>query len=203
MVSALSDACVEWAAARAVAPGHRASGDDYCIRLFEHRTMVAVLDGLGHGQAAEMVAKEGVRLLERAQTSDVVRLVKECHWGLRGSRGLVMSLAMFDSREDTITWIGVGNVCGTLWSSLSSGRRLLLVRGGLVGTALPRLQVSVVPVVEGDTLILTTDGVEGHIGDRLLQGPSPQAIAERILKHCGNGRDDALALVARYRGAAR
>src|SRR5262245_43830921 len=168
MVSALSDACVEWAAARAVAPGHRDSGDEFCIRLFEHRTMIAVLDGLGHGAAAASVAREGVRLLEQAVTPDVVRLVYECHAGLRGSRGMVMSLAMFDSRKNTMTWIGVGNVSGTLRSPRSSGRETLLMRGGLIGNALPRLRASVVPVVAGDTLIFTTDGVEPGIEDRLV-----------------------------------
>jgi phosphoserine phosphatase RsbX len=86
MVSALSDACVEWAAARAVAPGYRDSGDEFCVRQFEHRTMIAVLDGLGHGRAAATIAKEGVRLVEQAQTTEVVRLVRKCHEGLRGSR---------------------------------------------------------------------------------------------------------------------
>jgi phosphoserine phosphatase RsbX len=203
MVSALSDASVEWAAARAVAPGHRDSGDEFCIRLFEHRTMIAVLDGLGHGPAAATVAKEGLRLLEQAQSPDVVRLVHECHEGLRGSRGVVMSLAMVDSHENTMTWIGVGNVSGTLHCARSSGRKTLLLRGGLIGNALPRLQASVVPVAEGDMLIFTTDGVKPGIEDRLLHGQSLQAIAERILARSRSGRDDALALVARYRGAAR
>jgi serine phosphatase RsbU (regulator of sigma subunit) len=165
--------------------------------------MVAVLDGLGHGQAAAMIAKEGVRLLEEARTPDVMRLMKECHEALRGSRGLVMSLAMFDSHENTMTWIGVGNVSGTLRSPRSSERRMLLLRGGLVGNALPRLQLSVVPVSEGDTLVLTTDGVRAGIDDRCLEGPSLQAIAEQILTQCRSGRDDALAVVARYRGATR
>jgi phosphoserine phosphatase RsbX len=203
MVWALSDGCVEWAAARAVAPGHRESGDEFCVRQFEHRTMIAVLDGLGRGQAAAMTAKEGVRLLEQARTPDVVQLVRDCHEGLRGSRGLVMSLAMFDSRDNTMAWIGVGNVSGTLRSALAPPQRTLLLRGGLVGNALPRLQLSIVPVTTGDTLIFTTDGVIARIDERLLQRPSLQGIAEQILTRCGTGRDDALALVARYRGSAR
>ncbi len=203
MVSALSDACVEWAAARAVAPGHRDSGDEFCVRLFEHRTMIAVLDGLGHGPGAASVAQEGVRLLEQARTADVVRLVYECHEGLRGSRGLVMSLATFDGHENTMTWIGVGNVRGTLRSARSSARETLLLRSGLIGHALPRLHPSVVPVAEGDTLIFTTDGVEPGIEDHLVPAQSLQAIAEGGLSRRRGCRDDALVLVARYRGAAR
>ena len=203
MVSTLNDACVEWATARAVAPGHHDSGDEFCVRPFERRTIIAVLDGLGHGTAAAIVARQVVQLLEQAQTSDIVTLVRACHERLRGSRGVVMSLAMFDAAENTMAWIGVGNVCGTLWSPRSSVRRTLLLRGGLVGDMLPRLQVSVVPVTEGDTLVFTTDGVAGNIEDRMLEGQSLQVIAERILTRCSNGHDDALALVARYRGSTR
>jgi negative regulator of sigma-B (phosphoserine phosphatase) len=200
MVSTLNDACVEWATARAVAPGHHDSGDEFCVRPFDRRTMIAVLDGLGHGSAAALVARQGVRLLEQAQTPDILKLVRECHERLRGSRGVVMSLAIFDAPENTMTWMGVGNVRGMLWSPRSSTRRMLLLRSGLLGDMLPRLQVSVVPVTEGDTLIFTTDGVAADIDDGLLQGHSLQVIAERILTRCRNGHDDALALVARYRG---
>ena len=201
MVSDVTD--VEWAAARAVAHGQHDSGDEYCVRSFDHRMLIAVIDGLGHGSAAADVARQGVRLLEQARTSDVVRLVHECHDGLRGSRGLVMSLAMFDGPASTMTWVGVGNVCGTLWRPHSPDRQTLLLRRGLVGDALPRLEVSVVPLTEGDTLVFTTDGVVENIDDRVMRGSSVQVIADRILAHGNKGRDDALALVARYKGEAR
>jgi serine/threonine protein phosphatase PrpC len=203
MVSSVSDACVEWAAARAVARGQCDSGDEYCVRSFGSRTVVAVLDGLGHGSAAARVAQQGVRLLEQVDTPDVMTIVRKCHDGLRGSRGVVMSVAMFDAPTDTMTWLGVGNVYGTLWCPRSSSRRTLLLRGGLVGDALPRLQGSVMPVTEGDILVIATDGVGREIEDRLLHGVSLQAIAERILTRCSTGDDDALALVARYRGATK
>jgi hypothetical protein len=205
MVPPVNDAyCVEWAAAKATAHGFQDSGDEFCVRPFENRTMIAVLDGLGRGPAAARVARDGVRLLEQAQTHDILKLVRTCHDGLRGSRGVVMSLAMFDGPTNTMTWLGVGNVCGTLWCPRSSLRQTLILRGGLIGDALPRLQVSVVPVAEGDTLVFTTDGVDDDFDDRLLQGPSPRAIAERILAHgCKRRNDDALALVARYRGVPR
>jgi serine phosphatase RsbU (regulator of sigma subunit) len=202
MVSAVGDARVEWAAARAVARGYRDSGDEFYVRCFDHRTLIAVIDGLGHGAAAATVARQCIQVLERAPAPDIVRLVEQCHHHLRGSRGLVMSLAMFDALANTMTWIGVGNVCGTLWRPRSSQRQTLLLRGGLVGDVLPRLQESVVPVSEGDMLVFTTDGVADEIDNRLLQGSSVQMIAERILAHGYKGHDDALALVARYKGSA-
>jgi len=203
MVPTISGACVEWATAKVVAPGHRDSGDDACVRTIDQRTMIAVLDGLGHGPAAASAAGLGVRLLEQSRADDVVTLIRDCHRGLRGSRGVVMSIAMFDSGDRTMTWIGVGNVRGSLWCPQSSTWQSLLLRSGVVGDLLPHLQASVVPVTDGDTLVFTTDGVNTEIDDRLLKGNSLQAIAERILAGGRTGRDDALVLVARYRGAGR
>ena len=203
MVSTVDGACVEWASASLVAPGHSDSGDKCCVRAIDQRTIIAVLDGLGHGPAAASAARRGVQLLEQSSAHDVVTLVRDCHSALRGSRGAVMSVAMFDSHEHTMTWIGVGNVRGSLWSPQSTTWKSLLLRSGVVGDVLPHLQASVVPINDGDTLVFTTDGVGPEIDDRLLKGDSLQAAAERILARCRTGHDDALVLLARYRRAGR
>lgn len=196
-------ASVDWASARVVAPGHSDSGDQCCVRTIAQRTMLAVLDGLGHGPAAASAARLGVEQIEQSHAQDVVTVVRECHGRLRASRGVVMSLAMFDSLERTITWIGVGNVRGGLWCWQSATWKSLVLRSGVVGDVLPPLQASVVPVTEGDTLVFTTDGIGADIDDRLLKGDSLQVTAERILARCCTGRDDALVLLARFRGAGR
>jgi len=201
MVSTVDPTCVEWAAAKAVAPGHCDSGDQCCVRTINQRTLIAVFDGLGHGPDAASAARLGVHLLERAQTHDVVTLVRACHTALRGSRGAVMSVAMLDSVERSMTWIGVGNVRGSLWSPRSSNWKSLLLRSGVVGDLLPQLQASVVPLEDGDMLIFTTDGVALEIDERILKGDSLQATAERIVERGGTGHDDALVLLARYRGS--
>jgi hypothetical protein len=61
----------------------------------------------------------------------------------------------------------------------------------------------VIRLNEGDTLVVSTDGVNADIDAHLLEGISLQAMAERILARCRTGRDDALVLLARYRGAGR
>lgn len=202
MVSTL-DAWVDWAAASVVAPGHHESGDQRCVRILDNRTIIAVLDGLGHGPEAAEAARRGVALIQQSSTTDVVTLVRECHDGLRGTRGVVMSVAMVDGLAQTMTWIGVGNVRGHLWSDRSPAPRSLLLRSGVIGSFLPQLRAAAVPLNEGDTLVFTTDGVGAAIDERLLRGNSLQATAERILARCRTGHDDALVLLARYRGAGQ
>jgi hypothetical protein len=114
-----------------------------------------------------------------------------------------MSLASVDPVHGMMTWLGVGNVQGMLMRSGSKGgtvKEVLLLRGGVVGSQLPALQASVLPVFSGDTLVFVTDGVRSDSVESLTTLESPQRAAERILKRYQSGTDDALVLVARFAG---
>jgi negative regulator of sigma-B (phosphoserine phosphatase) len=82
-------------------------------------------------------------------------------------------------------------------------RASLVTRGGIVGSALPPLRAEVLPIAFGDTLIFATDGIRGGFTEGLASDATPQQLADDILARCGKGTDDALVLVARYRGGKR
>lgn len=75
--------------------------------------------------------------------------------------------------------------------------------GGVVGHHLPRVHPrAAVPIEPGDTLVLATDGIDPtKIGD-VDRMASAQANADRIMADGRKGTDDALVLVARFRGGA-
>jgi phosphoserine phosphatase RsbX len=54
--------------------------------------------------------------------------------------------------------------------------------------------------MRGDTIIFATDGVQRNFVDSLAPHDSAQQLADRILAHHSKGSDDALVLVARYKG---
>src|SRR4029453_12896756 len=59
-----------------------------------------------------------------------IRLMRECHQSLVGLRGAVMSVASIHATEETMTWLGVGNVEGLLLRPNPAGipsRELLLL----------------------------------------------------------------------------
>jgi phosphoserine phosphatase RsbX len=102
-----------------------------------------------------------------------------------------------------MTWIGVGNVQGTLLrqdNGASGGDESLLLRPGVVGNRLPPLQASVLPVFAGDSLIFATDGVQPDFDRIEVTSQAPRKAAENLLAHYGKESDDALILVARYTG---
>jgi serine/threonine protein phosphatase PrpC len=102
-----------------------------------------------------------------------------------------------------MTWAGVGNVQGALMragAKKGTVQEVLLLRGGVVGSQLPALQATVLPVVKGDTLVFVTDGIRSEFTECLSALESPQRAAEKILKRHCRGNDDALVLVVRLTG---
>ena len=105
---------IEWAVAEHARQGQTESGDRALAMTIPDGALVAVVDGLGHGSEAADVAKTAVRSLERHASQPVISLLRQCHGALSGTRGAVVSLAAFSARDETMTWLGVGNVEGLL-----------------------------------------------------------------------------------------
>lgn len=195
---------LEWGVAAAALPGQTDCGDRHVVQAFEGGVLVAVIDAVGHGAEAAQVARLAAGVLERHPAEPVHALLLECHERLRGSRGAAISVASFDHRSRTMTWLGVGNVNGIL---VQAGARpkprpnSLLVRGGMVGDHLPELELSAIPVERGDVLIMATDGIESRFTEGLRGELDPQQLAERIQRGYARTTDDSLVLVARCAGA--
>jgi hypothetical protein len=163
---------------------------------------VAAIDGLGHGVEAAEAARMARSTLEADPGADLADLFVDAHSALARSRGVVMSLVAF-APGGSLTWLGVGNVEGTLVrADESSVRRAdsILLLGGVVGLQLPALRPSTTVVEVGDLLILATDGIAPGYVPELDPAADPQALADHILGGYGKGGDDALVLVARYLG---
>jgi len=189
-------------AARPMA-GRPESGDRFVLCPFEGGVLVGVLDGLGTGPGACDAARIASSTLMEHTGDSLASLFVRCHERLRSARGVVMSLACFRSADNNMTWAGVGDVDGILIRGRANGgspREYLLLKPGVVGAHFPALEAAVLPVGPGDTLLFLTDGIRKDVLDAVRPGLSSQGIANRILRNHGKGTDDALVMVARYRG---
>lgn len=196
---------LEWGVATLALPGQQASGDLHLVRRVDGGVLVAVVDGLGHGQEAATAARLAVATLERYAGEPILSLVRRCHDALIGTRGVVMSLAVFDPTRDQMTWLGIGNVEGLLLCGERGDpgvRTVLVSRGGIVGSRpdLSAVRPQVIPVHPGDLLAFATDGIQSDFGNAVASRDPPQQIADLVLSRYGKGTDDALVLVARYLG---
>jgi hypothetical protein len=200
-VAQVKAAGLEWSTAAATMPGETESGDRYWAGAVANGMMFAVIDGLGHGRAAAVASDIAIATLERHAGDPLIELLRRCHESLRGTRGVAMSLAVFNTEDAMLTWIGVGNVEGTLLhrdAGLPCDK--LLLRNGVVGVHLPILRVGQLAVQSGDILMMATDGVNAEGPLRLSMDGPVESMADGILASACKGTDDALLLVARYRG---
>ncbi len=197
----MKTAGLEWSSAAATMPGEAESGDRCWAGAVANGMMFAVIDGLGHGRAAAAAADIAIATLEQHAGDPLIQLLRRCHESLRGTRGVAMSLALFNTEDAMLTWIGVGNVEGTLLrrdAGLPSGK--LLLRSGVVGIRLPVLREGELAVKPGDILTMVTDGVSDERPLRVSMDGRVESMAHGILASGCKGTDDALVLVARYRG---
>jgi phosphoserine phosphatase RsbX len=192
---------IEWGVAGRPLAGQKESGDLYLVQARPGKALVAVVDGLGHGEEAAAAAKLAIATLKNHSDEAPLPLVQRCCQALQATRGVVMSLAVFDASQGTVDWLGVGNVEGVLLRAdghAAPNEEVLLLRPGVVGDRQPRLTASVLMVSAGDLLIFATDGIRPDFAQRINLDDPPQRIADRILAEYGLETDDALVVVVRY-----
>ncbi len=192
----------EYGVAKLALPGEGESGDQHLVCCNESGVLVAAIDGIGHGAEAANAARAAIAIFRSGIGEPILSLVATCHEKLRATRGVVLSVASVDVKHGLMTWLGVGNVHGVLVRANKKGsaQETLLLRAGVVGDHLPQLQATVLPVGQGDMLVLATDGVRTDFARTLSALENPQRAADRILKGFSNGSDDALVLALRITG---
>lgn len=189
-----------WVAARPIA-GQNESGDQYVVAPFPGGTLVAVIDGLGHGDEAADAAKHAAQTLTAHAHEPVTMLMARCHSELRSMRGAVISMASFDAAAGAMTWLGIGNVDGMLLQTSpdENVRRASLVpRGGIVGDRFPPLTPVTLPIHPGDLLLFATDGIGSMFIKDVRHMEHPRQLVHHIFVEHAKTTDDALILGAQW-----
>jgi len=197
---------IEWGVAGRALYSAAGSGDAYLVKDLAESALLAVADGLGHGPEAAEAARAALGLIDTHARESPLTVLHQCHRLLRTTRGAAVSMAAFAS-GGVLTWLGVGNVAGFLLRQVDgrpSWDELPLHRGVVGYKGAEPLVITEMLVRPGDTLVMTTDGIRWHPDEgSVIADVPPQAAAKQLLRRHGTGNDDALALVARYRGDAQ
>ena len=176
--------------------GETRSGDAAVSARSRAGALLAVVDGLGHGEAAEMAATAAATAARASADGTVEQVIAACQAALRHTRGCVMAAAMVGDAEDELDWAGIGNVEAVVWSPGTGLRRRLAPRPGIVGYRAEPARAQTAAFADGDVLIIATDGITPPA----LESPPPPGavgrIASMILERHAREDDDALVLVA-------
>ena len=176
--------------------GEGRSGDVAVFAPCRRGGLLAVIDGLGHGDLAADAAEAAAEVVRQRAEDSAHDLLAACHKALRSTRGAVMTLAWFDVVARELEWTGVGNVEARL---VRTGTRphSPVVLGGVLGMNLPKVRLDTVALEPGDTVVLATDGISANYSESVDPAAGAQEVADNVLARCGKGTDDALVAVVR------
>jgi anti-sigma regulatory factor (Ser/Thr protein kinase) len=176
--------------------GEKYNGDNYFLQHFEDKTIAAVIDGLGHGQYAFEASTEARLYFTKNYKKPLDVIINDLHARLKGTRGVVISIALIDHKEGVLEYIGIGNVLTKIFNSTTTINPLKYA--GFLGYKLRNFRLIRYPWIKGNIIIMTSDGIsERYVTnkDPNFLKKHPIVIASTILKEYGKTQDDATVLV--------
>lgn len=187
---------VEVGAVNLPAVGETAIGDAYCVLTLDQQILVALADGLGHGEEAAEASAIAMHHVEAHAHQPLKPLLEGCHRALRGSRGVVMAVALIDLTAGTVLHAGIGNV-ETRIVGVDKVRRPIS-HNGILGYQLRNVRVETYPYSPGDLVVMHSDGVS----ERFEVSPAsretdPQLLASQVAHAHGKHNDDQTIVVVR------
>jgi len=180
-------------------------GDECAYWQTGGKTILCVVDGLGHGQDAERAAKAAIDYVGHHLAEPLPDIFSGCDTALRGTRGVMMGVAVAEAGGERLTYLGVGNTRATIVRERAPERaegKIFRPSGnwGIVGGGYSSLSSETVSLDPGDLLFLYTDGVR-DIAAITAYGEELRAdlrrFAERLLEDCRRETDDAAVLIFR------
>jgi Stage II sporulation protein E (SpoIIE) len=182
------------------------NGDAFVIERFKGGALIAVVDGLGHGERAFRAAEVAVRCLRSRpeQALDVVfrGVAKACH----STDGVVMAAARFEFANGVaFEFASIGNIEARLFVAasipdLAPRTETLMVRRGILGANAVDPYVTRHSWPAGSALVLHSDGVVSRWGIaefRDVRYETASAMADAMLGRLAKEDDDATLVVVR------
>jgi serine/threonine protein phosphatase PrpC len=179
-------------------PGEETNGDASFIKEHDGETLLAVVDGLGHGRGAREAALAALDTLEQWEGEPLDELILATHDALRSTRGAVMGAVVLDHARRTFNYAGVGNVEVRVLGASDPARPI--PSNGTLGARLSQVRVWPHRWDEGTTLVIASDGISATWDAAAYPGlvsRSPQLLAGVLLRDFARLSDDATVLVYR------
>jgi anti-sigma regulatory factor (Ser/Thr protein kinase) len=191
-----------WCAIRVAAPGESECGDACHVARLDSRISAVVADGLGHGPLAAKAANEAVRVFEQAPFRAPQTYIPMAHEALRATRGAVLACALVDLASQVMVYAGVGNIAASLVAGKTQLETSLPSDNGTPGLQIGKVRQYQYTALEGDLLVMHSDGLTSRwkLADYPgLSRRAPALIAAVLYRDFKRGRDDVTVLVVRLK----
>jgi anti-sigma regulatory factor (Ser/Thr protein kinase) len=176
-------------------PGFKNNGDAYFIKRYGDNAVIAVLDGIGHGDKASEASRIALKVIEDKFRDDLEQVVLTMHRKLHGSRGCVIGIVRMH-KEGKIEYLGVGNIRAQIYTAELYKR--LVSFDGLVGSNLRTLRTDVLTINTPCLIVLHSDGVSSfNFEDKKIVYRPVMELAKEAFEQHKKSSDDATLLIAR------
>lgn len=180
--------------------GERQSGDMAIVQRSQDTCFLAMVDVLGHGPEAHVVARQIDSFLRQNWRRDVVATLRALHAAIRGTRGAAVGLCVLDETTGGAHYTAVGNTVLRIFHRRNGDARLTST-DGVVGENIRTPREQTLQLAADSTLLLYTDGIH----DRFRREDYPQlvyenpwTVARTVVERFRNKYDDATCMVLRW-----
>jgi len=116
-------------------PGQQKSGDGTYHKVSDEYFKLMVADGLGHGDAANHAVNEAVKAFRSCPWHSPAEIINYIHKSIKGTRGMVATIIVFDFKLKKWKVAGVGNIT-TRMSNIMEIKNLMS-HNGIIGLNIP------------------------------------------------------------------
>jgi hypothetical protein len=189
----------EWGSWGRPCGGELVSGDIAVVVQLGSEVACAVVDVLGHGPDAHELAMHIESFLKEKLSTDPIATLYLLHSELRGTRGAVAGVAVFDPVTGKVRFGGCGNVVAR---RMGSQEVRLNSAEGTLGQSIRTPSEQTVILQKRDVFLMYTDGIKSRfeINDYPnIHYEHASTIAKTIVDKFSRSYDDATCLALRYK----
>ena len=172
--------------------GEVVSGDGWASATVQGRSLLMVVDGLGHGLLAATASRTAVKAFAAATHLPVEEILKVTHAALISTRGAAAAIAEIRPGQGEVRFVGIGNISGTVLSSDGSSKSMVSL-SGIVGQHMHKVQSFSYPWPSGATLLMHSDGLATSWQMTRYPGllsRDPALLTAVLWRDFSRGRDD-------------
>lgn len=174
--------------------GLTVNGDTYLIKESNEQTLLAVMDGLGHGEEASSASEKAKEYIAENSAEDIDQIISGLHLHLRGTRGVVAGLIRIDRVGHRLSFCGIGNIDVRIIGEPPMHPTSL---DGIIGLNVRKIKQFGYKYTSLRAVVLYSDGISSKFdtSNYPIIYKQPQEVAEQILAEWGKQHDDATIII--------
>jgi anti-sigma regulatory factor (Ser/Thr protein kinase) len=142
-------------------PGETVCGDGAAVKYSKENIKIFLGDGLGHGKEAYHAVQSAIVAFMICPEPNAMDIIRDIHYAVKKSRGLVASVAVFSLKERMWNFCGVGNIIAKVHNG--SILKTHNSYNGIIGHNIPNtMKDTEVAYSPGQIISLASDGIRSR-----------------------------------------